>query len=161
MNSGKSFRSNSTKEFAEQLGTLVSNYMNIKNALIDGDVELTKTASNHFESFLAEIDMTQLDKNTHKNWMKHQSKFKEISNEIIKTSSMENARISFSKLSNQLIDVLKEFNPKFKTEQAIFIQHCPMALDSGAYWLSFNEQIENPYFGQKMLKCGSSTRFKF
>jgi Cu(I)/Ag(I) efflux system membrane fusion protein len=27
--------------------------------------------------------------------------------------------------------------------------------NSGAYWLSDNATIRNPYFGDKMLSCGS------
>jgi Cu(I)/Ag(I) efflux system membrane fusion protein len=27
--------------------------------------------------------------------------------------------------------------------------------DKGAYWLSDKEAIRNPYFGDKMLTCGS------
>ncbi len=33
---------------------------------------------------------------------------------------------------------------------------CPMVDNNkGAYWLSLSETIYNPYFGSKMLKCGS------
>ena len=28
--------------------------------------------------------------------------------------------------------------------------------DKGAYWLSSIEEIENPYFGDEMLKCGET-----
>ena len=28
--------------------------------------------------------------------------------------------------------------------------------DKGAYWLSDIEEIENPYFGDEMLKCGET-----
>jgi hypothetical protein len=27
--------------------------------------------------------------------------------------------------------------------------------NEGAFWLSASDQIRNPYFGDKMLKCGS------
>ena len=27
--------------------------------------------------------------------------------------------------------------------------------DKGAYWLSTDETIKNPYFGEMMLKCGT------
>ena len=35
----------------------------------------------------------------------------------------------------------------------IYQQHCPMYA-GGSSWLSFNEEIRNPYYGDKMLKCG-------
>lgn len=41
------------------------------------------------------------------------------------------------------------------TKEPIYEQYCPMYdSDRGATWLSLNEEIKNPYFGSKMLKCG-------
>lgn len=42
------------------------------------------------------------------------------------------------------------------TGHTLYYQHCPMAFDNrGAYWLSDDPVIRNPYFGNKMLHCGS------
>ena len=39
--------------------------------------------------------------------------------------------------------------------QKIYYHYCPMAFNNqGAYWLSDSRKILNPYFGNKMLKCG-------
>lgn len=41
------------------------------------------------------------------------------------------------------------------TSGALYKQYCPMAFgNTGAYWLSDSKEIRNPYFGDKMLKCG-------
>lgn len=38
----------------------------------------------------------------------------------------------------------------------VYYQYCPMAFDNkGAYWMSKERQIKNPYFGDKMPECGS------
>jgi len=38
----------------------------------------------------------------------------------------------------------------------LYLEYCPMANNNtGAYWLSNEKEIKNPYFGDKMLKCGS------
>lgn len=38
----------------------------------------------------------------------------------------------------------------------IYKQYCPMAFEGqGGYWLSASEEVRNPYYGDKMLKCGS------
>ncbi|MGJ8664779.1 MAG: DUF3347 domain-containing protein [Patiriisocius sp.] len=38
---------------------------------------------------------------------------------------------------------------------ALYKQYCPMAFgNKGASWLSDSKEIRNPYFGDKMLKCG-------
>ena len=37
------------------------------------------------------------------------------------------------------------------------LAHCPMAFDNaGADWLQRGTQINNPYFGAQMLRCGGS-----
>jgi hypothetical protein len=39
---------------------------------------------------------------------------------------------------------------------AVYKAYCPMANNNqGATWLSDSKEIRNPYFGDKMLKCGS------
>ena len=41
-------------------------------------------------------------------------------------------------------------------EEKVYLLHCPMAFnDTGADWLSNSTEIKNPYFGSKMLTCGS------
>lgn len=40
-------------------------------------------------------------------------------------------------------------------EGVLYKQYCPMAFgNKGASWLSDSKDIRNPYFGDKMLKCG-------
>ena len=42
---------------------------------------------------------------------------------------------------------------------AIYKQYCPMAFDNtGADWYSDSEEILNPYFGDRMLRCGKVTQ---
>lgn len=37
----------------------------------------------------------------------------------------------------------------------VYKMYCPMAFkNKGAYWLSSDKQVQNPYFGDRMLKCG-------
>lgn len=40
--------------------------------------------------------------------------------------------------------------------QKVYWQYCPMAFNNqGAYWMSNQREILNPYFGNEMLNCGS------
>lgn len=40
--------------------------------------------------------------------------------------------------------------------QKLYWEYCPMAFDNkGAYWMSYEREIKNPYFGSEMLNCGS------
>ncbi len=37
----------------------------------------------------------------------------------------------------------------------VYKLYCPMAFNNtGAYWLSSDKQVQNPYFGDKMMRCG-------
>jgi hypothetical protein len=69
-------------------------------------------------------------------------------------TGLEGKRASFQMVSDMLFDLLKSTGLKGHT---IYHQYCPMAFDDkGAYWLSDKAEIENPYFGHKMLTCGET-----
>jgi membrane fusion protein, copper/silver efflux system len=43
----------------------------------------------------------------------------------------------------------------FGIQKQVYRQFCPMANnDKGAFWLSLDEKINNPYYGSSMLTCG-------
>ena len=65
---------------------------------------------------------------------------------------IEGKRKSFQVISDNLYDLVRTV--RFD-KQKLYHQFCPMAFnDQGAYWLSPNSDIKNPYFGKKMLTCG-------
>ncbi|CAL1518123.1 DUF3347 domain-containing protein [Chitinophaga sp. MM2321] len=67
---------------------------------------------------------------------------------------LEGKRASFQMVSDMLFDLVRNTGLKGQT---IYHQYCPMAFnDKGAYWLSDKPDIENPYFGNKMLHCGET-----
>lgn len=70
-------------------------------------------------------------------------------------ADVEAMRISFEFISNNIFDVMKKTEMK---NANIYRQFCPMAFnDKGAFWLSEESEIKNPYFGKKMLSCGEVT----
>jgi len=68
---------------------------------------------------------------------------------IADSKSIAEARKHFEMLSKAAIPVAKK-------AKVMFVAHCPMAMDGkGADWLQEkNDEIKNPYMGQKMPKCG-------
>jgi len=72
--------------------------------------------------------------------------------EITLLNAIDNQRIHFQRISDMMINLSKGFST---FEQPLYVQYCPMANNNnGAYWLSKEAQIRNPYFGDKMLRCG-------
>lgn len=62
-------------------------------------------------------------------------------------------RTAFYPLSQTLAQVVKTFGNKDNTP--LYIHFCPMAVgNDGATWLATTEEINNPYFGAMMLRCG-------
>lgn len=72
---------------------------------------------------------------------------------ISETELVEVQREHFKPLSESMY-VLSRGN----TED-LYLHHCSMAFDNeGANWISNDEEVLNPYFGDVMLHCGSSTK---
>ena len=67
-------------------------------------------------------------------------------------TNIEGKRKSFQVISDNIYDLVRTV--RFD-KQVLYHQFCPMAFnDQGAYWLSPNSDVKNPYFGKKMLTCG-------
>lgn len=140
------------KEFTGQLTDFVNHYFKLTNSLVKSDPQLTKTNAKQLESALSKIDMNLLDGEAHTVWMKHHAVLKKHISQIEKSKDIEEQRAHFSPLSDQLIETVETFGVK---TEIVFVSYCPMAMDDeGAYWLSPIEQINNPYFGDMMLRCG-------
>lgn len=116
---------------------ILKGYMGIKNALVATDLERThKEAMAMAEGLGSEADS---------NLVFH---VKAIGG----AEDVESARVIFEGLSEIIYMQIKE-----NEENAVVVykQFCPMAFDNkGAYWLSTEKEVRNPYFGDKMLKCG-------
>lgn len=70
----------------------------------------------------------------------------------IKDKSVELKRVPLKTISNALYQLLKEYKLK---GVKIYQQYCPLVFnENGAYWLSSEKEIQNPYLGKKMLECG-------
>ena len=69
-----------------------------------------------------------------------------------KPDSIEYKRARFAEISDAIFNIMKMAELK---HAGVYQAFCPMAFDNkGAYWLSSENEIKNPYFGKKMLECG-------
>jgi hypothetical protein len=73
----------------------------------------------------------------------------------IKDESCERQRLLFGAISSAMFGLLKNAGLK---NAGVYREYCPMAFnEKGAYWLSDDTEIKNPYFGKKMMECGEVT----
>jgi len=140
------------EEFRKQLTAFVESYLPIKDALVKTDAKETQSAINPAKSSLAKVDMKLLDSKAHDIWMDLLRPIQSSLDKITQTSDVEEQRKYFETLSDNLIDAVEYFGV---VENTVYRQYCPMAFkDQGAYWLSAEKEIRNPYFGDMMLTCG-------
>ena len=137
---------NSTVEKSFQ--PVIDAYINLKDALIQSDVSLASSKSEAFRKALEELPVSQREQ-THNYW----SILHKTSKGINENVSLEHQRKQFQMVSDKLIEMVRNFD---EVNDKLFVQFCPMAdNNNGAFWLSKEEQVLNPYFGDVMLKCGS------
>ncbi len=139
------------KKFREQLMQLKDKYLQLKDALVATDHEKTKMATLEAVKTLDKLDMPSLKGEAHSFWMKQMNAMESHGKQMNEAEDIEQKRHQFIFYSDALISTLKAFG----VDNTLYVQHCPMANDGkGANWISDKEEVRNPYFGDKMLKCG-------
>lgn len=140
-----------SKEFQNQLKTVFNDYINLKDALVKDDSKTVLAVSNRLLSHLAKVDMQLVKDEAHNHWMSLQKEIKFSTTSISKTTDIKQQRYHFKPLSSHLIKALQLFG----VDEKVYVEFCPMSDNNkGAYWLSKEENIRNPYFGDAMLTCG-------
>ena len=138
--------------FQNQLKIVFNTYISLKNALVKDDSKIVEEKAKEMLVNLNQIDMKLLtDKNAHNHWMQIEKELKSYANSISGTTNIKKQRNHFKQLSSHLTSSIQLFG----INEKVYNQFCPMADNNkGAYWLSKEEQVLNPYFGDAMLKCG-------
>lgn len=150
--------SNLSEEGTQKLVTALNDYYALKDALVAtkaADVKNTsetlRKSTEEFRSFLETNKADALNLISYVDTVLSGSK--EIASETDETT--EKQRIRFENVSDAMYGIVKDAGLR---NARVYRQYCPMAFnDKGAYWLSSEEKIRNPYFGKKMLSCGEVT----
>lgn len=139
------------EEDAGELTVLLREYMDVKEALVEDEFERVKDEA---KDLLELYESLQESVVTEQQLSDQQlQELRKVSSQLAQAQNIEQQRQYFATLSNQLYQLVQQENITNKT---LYWQHCPMAMNNkGANWLSFDEEIQNPYMGQKMPKCGS------
>ncbi len=132
---------------------IVSNYLKLKNALTKDDSKTAATAGNAIVAILATLDANSLSAPQKKAFTDVADDAKEHSEHIgANAGKLDHQREHFAMLSKDVNDLIKTFG----AGQKLYQDFCPMYNDGkGAIWISEYKEIKNPYYGNKMLTCGS------
>ena len=120
-------------------GKVWHNYLEIKMALANEDVDIVSDVSRNMADSFSE----------------ERADMKTIAQKMADTKDLEKQRELFSQFTEKV-------GPMFEDALSggtIYKKFCPMAFNNkGAYWYADIEEITNPYYGDKMPNCGSVTK---
>ncbi len=151
-NSGYDFSQEASEKFQAQLGNVVSVYLQLKDALVDGKEKESLNLTGKFHEAVLNTQASELTGEAKAFWEDKQKFLLQHSEEGLNAENIQKQRENFVYVSEALIKTVTAFgingNP-------VYVDYCPMAnSDRGAYWLSETSEIRNPYYGDAMLKCG-------
>ncbi|SEG17991.1 efflux RND transporter periplasmic adaptor subunit [Algoriphagus boritolerans] len=139
-------------EFRDQLTAVADAYFLVKNSLVQDKLADAQKSLNSLDQSLTNVNMNLVKGQAHDLWMGILSGMKDAKAKIAGTKDIEEARKHFSMLSFHMLEATETFG---LNKAVVYKDYCPMAFgDQGAYWLSEQKDITNPYFGASMLTCG-------
>uniref|UniRef100_UPI003AA8C9DF DUF3347 domain-containing protein n=1 Tax=Xanthomarina gelatinilytica TaxID=1137281 RepID=UPI003AA8C9DF len=140
-----------SEKFQEQLKEIYNDYINLKDALVKEDAKGSSQNATSLLSNLSKTDMKLLKDEAHNHWMSLVGDIKASTTSIAGSQDIKTQRNHFKHLSSHLIKAVQIFG----VNEKVYVEFCPMAdNNNGAYWLSKEEKVINPYFGEAMLTCG-------
>lgn len=137
-------------DFQKQLNDIYEATLNLNQAFVDDSSEKVKQDAAKILSQLNTIDMGLLKGEAHMTWMKQSHVMSTSLNSLVTADNIKDQRSGFATFNEALYAAVKTYG----IGQTVYFLHCPMFK---ANWLSSSEDVANPYYGQKMLKCGSNT----
>ncbi len=147
------FTSTTPIEFKHQLADVSAAYFGLKDAFVATDRDQAAKEATQIMLALSKVNISLLKEESHIYWMEDLKALQAHSKKIPELEDVEEQRKQFEFISQSLIKSIKVFGIP---EDIYFIQHCPMVNNNtGAVWISREKIIANPYFGDKMLRCGT------
>ena len=133
------------------INKVLNEYIQLKDALVKTDGAVAANSAKILLTLMQEVNVNELSSDARAQWMKVVGELKEDAKHISDTKEIALQRDHFMGLSKNLYSVIKVS----KSETPIYYQFCPMAnRGKGANWLSLENKIKNPYYGNQMLTCG-------
>lgn len=141
-------------EFQQEVGNVVNEYYAFKDALVQSDAKTAAERAKQLRTAIASVPTDTLEGSQAREvWFMIANEMNQISSEISGETDLERQRELFVDMTSNIEMMVNAFGVK---GISMYKQHCPMAFnDTGANWFSSEPTIMNPYFGDRMLHCGT------
>ncbi|HCE54244.1 MAG: hypothetical protein APF83_07405 [Lutibacter sp. BRH_c52] len=138
---------------SSKISAILDNYLQIKNALVADDTEKAATAGKNLYTAFDQFDSSSIVEAQKKEVNEILDAAREHAEHISGNSGkMEHQREHFEILSKDVEDLIAITG----TDRKLYQTFCPMYNNKkGAIWLSEYKEVKNPYYGSKMMTCGT------
>lgn len=151
---GAHHESKNTKSEDSVIQKILNSYFDIKDALVKTDATGAVKKAADLNTMAKTIDKSKLNATEQNVWSKISNNVITHTENMAKSKDINKQRELFVSLSMEIYQLAKTV----KSDTTIYYQHCPMYNGGkGANWLSKESTIKNPYYGSKMMNCGSTT----
>lgn len=121
----------------DKTAEVYDHYIAVKSALVKTDAAM---AQDHAKMMITSMENTEVN-----------AELVKAARNIATSGDVNKQRDAFSQLTAAMETMLDGAIASGE----IYKQYCPMAFEGkGDYWFSNSKEIRNPYYGDKMLKCG-------
>lgn len=135
--------------FKSSFKSLIPLYFDVKDALVNSNSESASKYAKELFTKLQTLEIANLSEAAKLHIMEIIRALENISI----TDNIQSQRDNFIVLNENMVPISLNVGGM---ENVIFVQKCPMANnDKGAFWLSKDREIRNPYYGNQMMTCGS------
>jgi Cu(I)/Ag(I) efflux system membrane fusion protein len=127
--------------------TLVTPYLTIQTALASDDLKAAQAGAEAFMEATKKAPKAE-------DAQAEAAELHGLAEKIATAEDLKSARVAFLPLSTDLTSMVKHVGVSDK--QPLYAANCPMAFSGkGGGWIQSDKTIANPYYGSKMLRCGS------
>lgn len=143
--------------FNQSYAAMLNAYFGLKDALVAGDTANASAAALTLALTADSLkvneitgDSTGVIKETALNFT---GTIKSSAQALASEKDIKNKRREFEMIADAIWSLTRTVRYEGRK---VYWQYCPMAFNNkGAYWMSNERDIKNPYFGSEMLNCGS------
>ncbi|GAB4136023.1 efflux RND transporter periplasmic adaptor subunit [Thermopirellula anaerolimosa] len=142
------------REFTAALRPVWQGYLKIQQALAGDDAAAAKSGFRILRQALAAVDASILKEGPAEQWRSWTLAVNRSCEAAGQAQDIEALRAEFERLSQAAQRMIEAVGHDLPLP--IVRVHCPMAFSNrGADWLQEEGDVANPYFGAKMLRCGT------
>ncbi|HMO39093.1 MAG TPA: efflux RND transporter periplasmic adaptor subunit [Saprospiraceae bacterium] len=140
------------KQERQHIARVVEHYLQLKDALVQSDAAVAKGYATNLAAAIGRTPANDFQSEAQEYWLAVAPLLSDLANKMIQAGELAGMRQYFTPFSDRMSNLIKVFGP---LDVPVFVQFCPMAnSNKGGYWLSQQQEIRNPYYGDEMLTCG-------